>query len=79
MLDPSFEADRIALMEQAGCDDHCGLTWSVPHGDGEPALSHHRVAEERKQGKPVHTEIATIYVMPADFDLVAWLRGQHSD
>ena len=77
MPDLSIEANRLALMEQAGCDARCGLTWSKPRGEGEPVLSHHR--RDVAEGKSKHTEVATIYVMPPNFDLVAWMQGQHAE
>lgn len=78
MPDLSSEAARLALMEQAGCDARCGLTLSVSKGSGgEPVLSHHR--RDVAEGTSEHTEVATIYVMPENFDLVAWMQGQHTD
>lgn len=77
MLDLSAEATRVALMEQAGCDARCGLTWGRPNDGGEPVLSHHR--REQEFGPSKNPTIATIYVAPEDFDLVAWIGEQHAE
>ncbi len=65
-------------MEQADCDPlRCGLVRAVPREGGEPVISHHY--RERATGPSKNPTIATIYVMPDDFDLVAWIKGLHTD
>lgn len=77
MRDLADEKQRVLLMAEAGCDARCGLTWSTPRDGGEPTLSHHR--HDVAVGKSEHTEVATIYVMPENFDLAAWIAGQHTE
>ncbi len=71
--DLSVEANRLALMEQAGCDVQCGLTWDQASGQ----VTHHRRVFALGPS-PAH-EITRSVKVETEKRLVAWMQKQHTD